>query len=70
MDKAFIRKTCSDRLDSWSQLLVKDHATPALLLGIGHDHKSGSLFICTVQDMAKQDIEKLLRIALERLDEM
>lgn len=70
MDKTFISRICSDRLDSWSQLLVKDHATPVLLLGIGHDHRSGTVSLCTLEGIPNQDIEKFLLLALEKLGQI
>ncbi len=58
-----------ERLDRWRALLAQEWATPALLLGISHDHKSGQLVICTVEDHSNDDVRRLLRKALALLEE-
>ena len=70
MDKTFIIKTCADRLDSWRRRLVKDHATPVLSLGIGHDHRSGSLTLYSLEGLPTLDIELFLNLALEKLHQV
>lgn len=34
------------RLARWTDKLDLENATPVMLLGVGHDHKSGQLVIC------------------------
>jgi hypothetical protein len=58
----------TERLDRWRALLALEHATPALLLGISHDHKSGALVICAVEEMTNAGIRLLLRGALRLLE--
>ena len=62
-----IRQICKDRLAMWTDDLVGDHATPVLLLGVGHDDKKGNISICTVQEMDPDKITFFLAQALDRL---
>ena len=62
-----IRQICKDRLAMWTDDLVGDHATPLLLLGIGHDDRSGNISICTVEEMDRDKITVFLAQALDRL---
>lgn len=50
MNKREIRKICRERLGKWTERMVEEHATPFILLGIGHDHKIGKRVICTVEN--------------------
>ena len=67
MNDERIRQICKDRLAMWTDDLVGDHATPVLLVGIGHDHRSGEVVICTVQEMDQEKITLFLARALEKL---
>lgn len=40
----------AERLARWSKRLSESHATPLLLLAVGHDHVSGQLVICTLEE--------------------
>lgn len=55
------------RLAEWNRDLVADHSTPLLLLGVGHDHKSGSLSLCHVKDMDRGQVVAFLLAAAEML---
>jgi hypothetical protein len=35
----------AERLDSWRKLLKEGNATPILLIGVGHEHRSGELHV-------------------------
>ena len=67
MDKKRIREICTERLDSWTNHLVSEHATPAMLIGVGHDHKSGRLVVCTTEDMPDESLALLVHGALKKL---
>lgn len=45
-----VEKINTDRLALWAQHLNESHATPLLLIGIGHDHTSGQLVLCTLNE--------------------
>jgi hypothetical protein len=56
------------RLNVWSERLVENHSTPAVLIGVGHDHKSGELHICIPHDMPLQMAHELVLKALAEFD--
>lgn len=62
-----IRQICKDRLAMWTEDLVGDHATPLLLLGLGHDHKQGTISIHTNQEVKEDDMIAWIAMALDRL---
>src|SRR5436309_5857950 len=45
-----IRAICEDRLARWTEKLVGEHATPVVLVGVGHDARKGMLVICAVDE--------------------
>ena len=63
------REICLDHLSRWTEHLVSSHSTPILLVGIGHDDRSGELVICTPEAMSDSDIETLLLAAVKKLRE-
>ena len=67
MNDTRVREICKQRLGLWTDDLVGDHATPVLLLGIGHDDKKGNISICTVEEMERDKLIKFVAHALDRL---
>lgn len=67
MNTATIRRITDSRLTGWADLLAREHATPALLVGIGHDHKSGDVVVCVCEEVPDEYIRAMLRLALKRL---
>ncbi len=65
MESDEVKAICEERLGSWTQRLVDQHATPCFLLGIGHDHKSGVLLLCTLEDMSDTELLLFLRAAAD-----
>jgi hypothetical protein len=59
-----------ERLNDWGKDCIRDHATPALLLAIGHDHVSGEAHLYVPDDPAFDNkmIRSLLMLALRELD--
>ena len=55
------------RLRDWSRHLARGHATPLLLLAVGHDQRCGQITICTVEQMDTANIIAALRSALDQL---
>lgn len=45
-----VRNIVIDRLARWSQKLIESHATPLLVVGIGHDHALGNVVVLTIED--------------------
>jgi hypothetical protein len=58
---------CTERLNGWKKDLIADHATPIVLVGVGHDNKSGQIVVCTVKEMQDGEIIILLNSALDQL---
>lgn len=58
-----VREICRQRLAGWTKKLVAEHATPVLLLGIGHDNHSGQIVICATEDTANSQILLFLQAA-------
>ena len=57
----------AQRLAGWRRMLTAEHATPALVLGVGHDHNSGTVVLCYTEDVSTDDLRKLLTRALLEL---
>ena len=49
MTRNQVRVINHDRLRSWAERLTEQHATPLLLVGMGHDHAIGVTPICTLE---------------------
>jgi hypothetical protein len=65
-----IQALTEERLRRWTARLVAEHATPMVLVAVGHDHASGKIVICALEDgpMSEDEaIRALLRYALHHL---
>jgi len=64
-----VEQIVQERLTDWGRDCVRDHATPALLLAIGHDHASGEVHLYVPDDpfFDNQRIAQLLRLALQQI---
>ena len=67
MKKKEIMEICDERFDRWKRRLASQYATPIILIGVGHDHNSGQLSICTVEEMDNSMIRIIFTKALELL---
>lgn len=67
MNREEIEAICRERLEGWQQHLVEEHATPIILVGMGHDERSGELVVCTTEGLAKEYIVALLEGGLRML---
>lgn len=50
MNEAQISEICTERLGRWQKKLEGEHATPVLLMGVGHDHNKGKLVVVVTED--------------------
>lgn len=57
-----------ERFERWAKRLSESHATPALLVGIGHDQVKGQVVICTLEDFSNDEIRAFLVFALKELE--
>lgn len=68
MNRSEIRNITNDRLLEWSETLIAAHATPFVLLGVGHDHASGEVHLCVPKGMPLVEVRLFVRHALNVLD--
>lgn len=64
MPKVDVKKITGARLSRWGNKLISEHATPALLLGIGHDHVSGRIILCVTEDRSDTELIAFLEAAI------
>jgi hypothetical protein len=58
-----------ERLARWAVRLESQHATPLVLVGIGHDHVSGNLVVCLPEDVGNPIVIALLLRVIEGLSQ-
>jgi len=58
-----------ERLGRWKTKMVRQHSTPVLLLGVGHDHKSSELLLLVTDERTDEEIEAFLKYALEQIQQ-
>jgi hypothetical protein len=58
-----------ERLDRWAKRMKESHATPLLLIGVGHDQVSGQIVICTLDEpeLSNDKLRAFLKYALKEL---
>lgn len=56
-----------ERLGRWKRQLNEAHATPVVLVAVGHDHNSGRLVLYTVEDVSDEQLAAFLRYVLSAL---
>lgn len=64
-----IEEICGERLETWKQRLVKENATPVVLLAVGHGDLGGTLVVCTLDDFTNEAVRDFLRGALNQVEE-
>jgi len=63
-----VERITRERLLRWGQRLVKEHATPIILFGVGHDHAEGVPVVVTVEDITRRDLMIFIRHRLEEVE--
>lgn len=58
-----------ERLNLWREHLKTLHATPALMLAVGHDHRSGEVHVFILENMPTDMLKQFLMKAYRKLDE-
>lgn len=43
-----------ERFTKWQAVLIDKHSTPAILIGIGHDHRAGEIDVCFPENLPTQ----------------
>lgn len=64
MKREQINKINVERLTRWKDRLNEQHATPVILLGVGHDHKVGQCVILATEERTDAEILLFLREAV------
>jgi hypothetical protein len=59
-----------ERLAGWEEKFRIQHATPILLIGVGHDWNSGQAVVCIVDEpsLSKPILAAYLRFVLKELE--
>lgn len=57
------------RLNDWSKRLAEEHATPLMLIGIGHDHTSGQIALCIPEGIDMEILRTHLEFVLHNLSQ-
>jgi hypothetical protein len=68
MTDAQVQVITRQRLECWGERLAEDHCTPAVLIGVGHDHRAGDLHICVPHDLPIQVVRDYLARALDEVE--
>ena len=63
-----IKKIIKIRLGKWGIVLAENQSTPLVLIGVGHNSKSGKLHVCVCKEMSKSTVVEFLRGAADELD--
>ena len=69
MQRSQINKINVERLTGWKNKLNDQHATPVLLMGIGHDQNEGQMSICVTEDMDDTHILLFLKEAVRQQEQ-
>lgn len=65
-----VTRITTERLESWRKQLIDAHATPVILLGVGHDHVTGQINVITTKGMTPAQIRIFLKHVLKEFDEL
>jgi len=68
MNREDIQRINVDRLANWGALLTKTHSTPAVLVGVGHDHNSGVIRVIAPEDMPDEYLQMFIRYAYHMIE--
>lgn len=60
------RAISEDRLKSWLDKLAQFNATPVVIIGVGHDHRSGELHVVTCENIEDAELRKILWAAFKK----
>jgi len=62
-------KITAERLEKWKVHFAREHATPLVLIGIGHDENSGGLVTCMVEGVPACQLAIILMQVANRTPE-
>lgn len=58
-----------ERLGRWKNQMNRKHATPLLLVGVGHDHNNGDIVILTTEERTEQETLAIILGVATKLQE-
>lgn len=61
------RKITHERFGRWEKTLANQQATPALIIAIGHNEKTGQVNVVCVEELTDQQIIALLEFAIQSI---
>lgn len=67
MDTSMIEEICRDRVDRWIKRMVQDHATPIVLVAVGHDHHKGEMHVMTTEELDDETVAMFMEVATLRI---
>jgi hypothetical protein len=60
-----VEQIIRERFEEWARLAIECHATPVVLLCVGHDEHSGELHVIAAEGLPSLDLAALLLKAAE-----
>jgi len=63
-----VKQITPERLKRWGKRLIALHATPLVLVAIGHDQVSGQLSVIRCEEISDRDLRIILSEALAALE--
>ena len=68
MTREQVKAIITERLGRWAERLLESHATPVVLVAVGHDARSGQLVVCACEDgPSDKQLALFLKAAAKRL---
>lgn len=64
-----VKHICDERLARWKTQLIRRHSTPLILIGIGHDHKSGEITLLCTEDRTDEELLVFMQNTVNQLKE-
>lgn len=62
-----VKHICDERLARWKTQLIRRHSTPLILIGIGHDHKSGEIALLCTEDRTDEELLLFMENVVKQL---
>lgn len=69
MRREQINKINVERLSRWKNKLNESHATPVVLVSVGHDHNNGKVVICTTEETTDTQILLFMKEAVRQIEQ-
>ncbi len=67
MTREQIEKIVTERLTAFGRMMVDNHATPLIAVGIGHDHEKGKHHVVRPDGMSDEQMSDLLHAIANKI---